>query len=202
MAIVDPLSLVYMVVSGRHKGKTCVIRVFDIRSVFLGVVFMDGDLNKIVRMKKCKLAEIETPGWPKKISGQTYGISEYFEKHEDDGTCMLRTSYFAQPGALKKGDVLASDEIVDQELRQGHNNSTLIHLSRTGWVEPASRLPIALQGNEKFKFPADLKKGDRLVTSCLIVKNPISAKLNWITVFLRKESCDIEVPSCIPLALS
>jgi len=75
-------------------------------------------------------------------------------------------------------------------------------LDRTGWVELAPRLPIALKGNKNHRLSVELRVNDRLATGCLIVKNSAPSIVNWIDIFLDRESCRIEVPSCIPLALA
>jgi len=202
MAIVSPSSIIYLVIRGEKKGRICVVRETENNNnVYIGVIFVDCGDDRIMVMRKGDLAQLETPGWPEKIHERPYGLKEYFEIHKGDGTNMLRTATIVQPRALKTGDVIATGEKVVEEQRMGHNSSSLVRLEKTGWVELAPRLPIALQGNKKFRLPYDLVWNDNLATGCLVVSPPTSFKVNWINIFLDRKNCLIEVPSCIPLAL-
>lgn len=203
MAIISPFSIVYSVISGENKGRVCVIRnLKGYINEYVGVIFIDNNDDQLVPIKKAELAQLEIPGWPQTIHGCSYGLKEHFKTHSGDGTNMLRTSNIAQPMALRTKDILSTGEIVVEDPRGGYNSSSLIHLDKTGWVELAPRLPIALAGNKRFRLPGGLTKNDRLSTGCLIVKAPISFEVNWTDIFLDRDDCCISVPSCIPLALA
>ncbi|NTW14645.1 MAG: hypothetical protein HGA31_06520 [Candidatus Moranbacteria bacterium] len=206
MSIVREESIVYTIVSGTHGGKECVIRADPPRghAELIGVVFTgEGeDPNRIVDVRIGTLAALEAPGWaddfpydaPCKF--EKYNLKELYHK-----TKRLRDTYVTQPSVVKEGDILASGEIVVEAPRRGWNSSVLIRLDRTGWVEVSPRLPIALKGSGKFRFPINLRMGDRLATDCLVVKQPTSSEVNWTDVCLDREDCRIEVASCLPLAL-
>ena len=201
MAIITSESRVFRIISGEHRGRTCVIRT-DRAGDHVGVVLSDSKSNETTLIRIGRLAELEIPGWPDKIYNRPYGLREYFDGHRGDGSNMLRTAALSQPRAMMKGDFLEGGyEIVGHSPRRGFNSSVLIHLSKTGWVEVASRLPVALVTNKQFKFPDELVVGDVLATGCRVVKNPHTPDVNWTAIFLDREDCEIEVPSCIPLAL-
>ena len=202
MAIVTPDSIVYTVVSGTHKGQVCVIRGKGCGKRSVGVVFTEHDGNRVVTVEKEKLAQLEVPGWPDRVLENTYGLEEYRDRHSGDGTCMLRTKSLAQPRALIVGDMLATGEPVVEGPRRGFNSSVLVRLEKTGWVELAGRLPIALSGNKEFRLPCQILRRDRLATGCLIVKTPVCMQVGWTTIALERVDCVIDVPSCIPLALA
>ena len=202
MAIISPLSVVHLVISGKHKGKSCVIRSESDNKKLIGVIFDGSDGNKVVAIQKGRLVQLEIPGWPEKIHEESYSLQEYRRRQRGNGTNMLRTTNLAQPWTLKPNDVLATGDIVVEIPRRGFNSSILIRLDQIGWIELAPRLPIALWSNKKFRLPMDLRKNDKLATGCLIVKKSASEEVNWTTIFLDRKSCSIEVPSCVPLALS
>lgn len=197
MSIFDERSKRYLIISGEHKGCVCVV--FEAFNGYVDVFFIDN--NKAVTVKYDQLVEIETPGWERNVMCCPYGIGEHFQIYKNNGTNMLRTKNLCQPYALKKDDILVTGESVVENPRHGYNSSALIRLNIIGWVEIAPRLPIALIGNNNFKLPAELAKNDRLATGCLIVRDPISQKINWTDIFLDYKECRISVPSCIPLAL-
>jgi hypothetical protein len=202
MAIINPLSVVYLVISGEHKGRSCVIRSESNNKKLTGVIFNDSDGNRMAVIQKGRLAQLEIPGWPEKIHERSYDLREYRRGQQGNGTNMLRTTNLAQPWTLKPNDVLATGDTVVEIPRRGFNSSTLIRLDQIGWIELAPRLPIALWGNKKFRLPMDLRKNDKLATGCLIAEKSASEEVNWTTIFLDRKSCSIEVPSCVPLALS
>lgn len=202
MSIINSFSKIYLVIIGEHTGRTCVIHEFkENLDGFSQIIFADNDKDEFMFIETGSLAQLKTPGWPAKIYHPPYGIKEHFEKHSGAGTNMLRTESIAQPRALKKNDTLATREIVIETPRRGFNSSCLIHLSRVGWVELPPRLPIALLGNKNYRFPIELRKNEKLVTGCSIVKTPNASRLNWVNISLDRENCCIEVPSCIPLVL-
>ena len=114
---------------------------------------------------------------------------------------MLRTKTFSQPRAIKLRDVLSTGEVVTAAPRLGFNGSILIQLDESGWVELTPWLPIALQGNRCFKLPIELAKSDMLTTGDIVAKNSFSAIINWTSIFLERGDHQINVPSCIPLAI-
>jgi len=202
MSIIRKDSIIYRVVSGTHKGKDCVIRAQspEDRPDFIGIIFTSKgeNLREIVYVRIGALAALETPGWEDAFP---YVKPCCLENHGriGDWSNGLRDAFVSQPSVVRKGDVLASGETIVEAPRRGHNSSVLIHLNETGWVEVASRLPLALKGNRKFRFPISLRMGDRLVTVCLVVKQPTSSEVNWTDVCLNGHC--IEIPSCLPLAL-
>lgn len=201
MPIIQPASEIYMIISGKHRGRRCVIRNLSPRTNLTGVLILDED--KTVFVKPGELAKLETPGWKNEFHAKrSYGLEEYLSKHQGSGRNYLRTRNVSQPSVLKADDKLANGENVLDGPRLGYNSSILIHLDRTGWVELASRLPIALYGNSKWKLPIQLKKNDKLITTCHVVQKPTSEMVGWVTVYLDTIECDINTPSCVPLALS
>jgi len=189
------------VISGEYKGRKCTIW-DDGDSTLIEVIFLD-DPNKPVMVLKGTLSQLDIPGWKGKVyeENEFYSLIKYQATHQGDGTNLLRMPNFAQPRALKVGDMLASGEFVTETGRKGYNDIPLIHLDLSGWVELVPRLPVAIGCNGKFKLPADLRKSDKLATGCLVVKDSISHETSWTDVYLNREDCIIDVPSCIPLAL-
>lgn len=205
MAIIEPQSIVYQIVSGKHKGKTCVIRRAGSGNQVSVRVALIGDSNgrdRIVSVRRGELAQLETPGWPREIHGSLCGLQKDLSDQRGNGANTLRTPVLVQSQALEMSDVLATEEIVVDRPRRGYNSSVLIRLDQIGWVELAPRLPVALKGNLKFKFPVELKEHDRLATGRLVVRRPVSTKVDWTGIFLDRQNCRIDVPSCIPLALA
>ena len=200
MSVVRPYSIWYQVISGEYKGKKCVI-LHDEDSKLAEVIFEDNP-NQPVVVLKGTLSQLDTPG----LKGRIYEdpdfdtLSSYQTAH-GNGTNLLRMPNFAQPRALKVGDMLVSGEFVAETGRRGYNSIPLIRLDLSGWVEIAGRFPVAIGCNEKFKLPAELRRGDKLATGCLVVKDSVSHEINWTDVYLDRDSCVIDVPSCIPLAL-
>jgi hypothetical protein len=202
MAVIEPVNLVYRVLFGKNKGRICVIRGGDDAKGNVTVVFIDkeDERNTLVSVKKETLSQMDIPGWPRDYGTMSYGFAGYV-RNKNNGTNMLRTMTIAQPQTLKPGDNLATGEIVTGELRAGYNDTPLINLSMSGWVELAPRFAVALKGSISFRLPPELVEGDRLATGCLIFKNPTFPGINWTTLYLDSEDCAINVPSCIPLAL-
>jgi|WetSurMetagenome_2_1015567.scaffolds.fasta_scaffold96038_4 hypothetical protein len=200
MSIVSEESRIYKIISGPFKGKNCVIFNPNIRDGMILIV-LDDEGQKVELVNAGQLAQLELPGWESESSLITYGLDDWFARGKGSGSNLLRTLDISQPQVLKMGDVLATEEIVNLPHRRGFNSSCLVHLNLTGWVELAGRLPLALKGNMKYRLPAELKDGDRLVTGCAVVSKPVS-DVNWTYVCLDNVSCQIEVPNCIPLALA
>lgn len=201
MSIINRGSTMYAVISGEHKGKKCVVRSLGDGGL-VGVIDVDGpDGNKILFVKRGELAQLELPGWADTFADVHPCKLEAYLERDRIGDA-IRDTFISQPVLLAMGDNLATGEIVVEAPRRGFNSTILIHLDKTGWVELAYRLPIALKGNDNFKLPVELTENDRLATNCLIVKSPYSTKTNWTNIYLNRESCCIDVPSCIPLALA
>jgi hypothetical protein len=201
MAIVEGTSVIYKIIFGEHKGRTCVPRMLNAAKGVVGVVFEDVKTDQIIFVNPEVLSPLETPGWPAERNyREPYGLAEHAREF-GNGTNLLRTDDIAQPRALKPGDILASREMVTQPLRSGYNSSCLVCLENTGWVEVAPRLPLALQGNKNFKFPAQLERGDKLATGCKVMGPSISQN-GWVSVYLDREDCEIKTPFCVPLALA
>lgn len=71
-----------------------------------------------------------------------------WRKKVGSGECRLRTRKFSQPGALKVGDVLATDCVILSPPREGGNGAVLIHLTgghHGHWISVPARIPIALR---------------------------------------------------------
>jgi len=206
MSIVRDCRKIYSIVSGVHKGRSCVIVGAGKRGPnSLSVIFAESRGDERVSVDKGQLAVLEVPGWEFHPENRAfpYDLEGWF-RQQGDGSCMLRDSRLrvVQPNALRKNDILATGSVVTCEGREGGNGSVLVCLDNYGWVDLAARLPLALSGNERFKLPIELAKGDKLITGCEIGKGSHSAVLNWVNVYLKKESDCIDVPSCIPLALA
>ena len=78
---------------------------------------------------------------------KTVDLEEYL-REVGSGSCNLRTKTAAQPGALCKGDRLATGEKLISEPREGGNGQVLLHLqggTYGAWIPVAARIPIALQ---------------------------------------------------------
>lgn len=205
MPVVRPESIVYLIVRGAHKGRKCVVVPRNRTSLSVHVIFIGDNAKDSAFINPGDLVQLETPGWPRGIIGRTYGLREYLERQHGNGTNMLHTELFAQPRALKPDDVLATNEAITEPIRWGHNSSILVRLEKTGWVELAPRLPIALKGNERFKLPMDLLEGEKLITGCCIAMESLSLgvrRVGWVNVYLDQKDCIIETPSCVPLALA
>jgi hypothetical protein len=199
MLMVRSISIRHLVLSGLHKDRIC-RPVEKAGNGSVKVVFVDCDQDEFGIVEENQLEMMEIPGWPETRTDLTYGFMEH-KRQWGSGTNMLRITNIAQPRALKYGDRLATGSTVTGRPRMGYNGSALICLDGIGWVELASRLPIALAGKKKFKLPGDLMKGNKLATGCLVSRKSVSTGANWTDIFLERD-CRIDVPSCIPLALA
>lgn len=203
MSIIEKLSVRYIVLKGEYKGRLCSPRKQDNDppgKIF--VIFLDCIHDEFAILKIGYLSSTATPGWAEESHRSPYNLEEYSANHRGLGSNLLRTPLYVQPGAMRPGDELATGEIVLDYPRGGFNSSSIIPLDRSGWVEMASRPPIALMGNENFKLPCDLKKGDKFVTTCKVAKDSSSERVNWTRIWLDHSEDGFEVPSCIPLALA
>ena len=202
MAIVRDTSVNYKVLFGKYAGKVCLILEKDPGpNKPILVTFIDSVKEERTSIPRGYLSRLALPGWSDDRSDSSYGLAQHFLKKNGSGSNLLfQENCFAQPRALKVGQVLASGEYITRLSRMGRNSSALICLSGSGWVEMAPRLPIALKGNCHFSFPIQLMKGERLVTNCLVMKNSECQQTNWVNIFLENDAC-IDTPSCLPLAL-
>jgi hypothetical protein len=85
-------------------------------------------------------------GAPLYNCGPTYDLSGWVEKR-GSGCNRLRTTRFAQPGALQIHDRLVTGEEVISEPREGGNGTVYIHLSgrKNGtWLGVPACIPLAL----------------------------------------------------------
>lgn len=199
MAVVRKLSVLYVVTTGRYKGKVCNIHKDNFRSRKLALIAIEPD--SLVVVKKKNLAQLNKPGWFDDFPYITTCTLQEDRKNNSIH-CAIRDAHVVQPRAMQMGDVLASGEVVTKKIRRGYNSSVLIHLSKTGWVELAPRLPIALQGNSNFKLASEVRQDDRLATGCCVIEGPASTEANWSNVYLNRVGCCIDTPACIPLALA
>lgn len=202
MSIITNESKTYKIISGEFLGEICVIRRdADKKGNFGVILFSDKTGNKLVSVNRFQLIEHDVPGWPGKFyNNSPCGLVEFLKR--DSMYCTLRDSLVSQPSAIKKGEILASGEVVTEEPRLGYNSGVLIKLSYSEWIELAPRLPIALAGNPKFRYPYDLEVSEKLATQCEIVKKADMTKVDWVNIYLNKKSCCIRVPVCTPLALA
>lgn len=200
MAIIKPYSVIYLIVSGVHKGRTCVLR--ERNGGCFNVYFAETKTEETALIRPGELAELEVPGWPEMHCYRPYSLLEHFESQKGTGSNMLRTRGMAQPRALLPNDRLATGQYVVDTPRMGFNSSSLVRLDTTGWIELAPRLPIALEGNERYKVPIELTTEDTLATGCRVVEIPYAIKASWVMVTLDQKDCKIEVPACVPLALT
>jgi len=172
------------------------------------VVLTDPDCHDAATIMAEDLSKISPPGWAltekeyERRCSNCYGLTVWFLEEAGSGSNLLRTDDLAQPRALRIGDQLAYGEIVEK-IRVGYNDSVIILLNRSGWVELAPRLPIALFGNKDFCLPPYLNKSDVLATGCRIAKSStgFETKRGWAEIYLDRNCC-ISVPSCIPLAIA
>lgn len=84
-------------------------------------------------------------------------FDEFIDERGSGGD-RLRTLRFAQPGALKEGDVLANGDRLISPPREGGNGSILIHLTGGSfgrWMDVPACIPIALLTLED-KAPLEL----------------------------------------------
>lgn len=191
----------YIVVSGEHVGKICSICSEESNPKNALVIF-DREKNMRVSISKKLLSELAIPGWEYPIQEMPYNLAEYKQKKNPLlYNMLLERDFFCQPKAANINYQLASGETVIGLPRQGFNNSVIIKLNTSGWVELPARIPIALRNQTRFKLPPELKKGDRLVTGCLIEKDSEYPEINWSKIFLDGVDHGIYVPSCTPLAL-
>jgi hypothetical protein len=199
--------MIYCILGGKNKGRKCVILSEGAQVTNIAqVAFLDGTYNEVDFVEKGWLSALDLPGhsWIMlETCEKPYDLREYLQRQQGNGSNMLRTDYVAQPRALRKADVLATNESIVGDSRIGYNSSIIIHLSESGWVELAPRLPIALTGNIKFCLPIKLKKKQELITGCQVSKNSASLRPNWTTIFLADcGNNGFDIPSCIPLALA
>jgi hypothetical protein len=205
MSFVRKLSVLHRITGGKYKGRICNVRDYFYAGMSLTrvaqVVFADYDMNDFVTVRVEHLEETEKPGWEDSFEYlEPCKLLEYFKK--SNLSHVIRDVHVSQPRAIQAGDVLATGEVVLENPRRGYNSSVLINLDKSGWVELAPRLPIALKCNTNFSLPAQLKQNDMLATGCLLIKNAGQNEEKWTNIFLDQKYCRIEVPVCIPLALT
>ncbi|MDA3815670.1 MAG: hypothetical protein PF549_04895 [Patescibacteria group bacterium] len=199
MSIIESRSVRYQVLTGEQRGRTCcVIEAFN---GLIQVCFDDVVHREYVNIESGYLSALDLPGWESEPITRTYSLEEYLSAHKGSGGNRVREVSFVHSEVLRTGDKIATGEDVVENPRRGYNSSVLIHLDKSGWVELASRLPIALGGNDNWKFPAELVRGDDLVTDDFIKKDSVSERINWTRIFPEDTKDGIEVPSCVPLAL-
>lgn len=100
-----------------------------------------------------------------------YGFDEHLIEW-GSGTNLLRTDRFAQPTALKSGDILASGHEIAQPCR-GYNSSVVIpmviqhpyHPMAHEWMNTAPRLPVALYLPGESQFDIEDVVGGKLRTN-------------------------------------
>lgn len=201
MNLIQPDNEIYLVISGKYKGKTCILYSDQNLDPFVTVIFCDNLAeNKTDTIEKGLLCKLQIPGWGEYPQQITYTLAEYLSDHKDSGRNAMRMSDVAHPIVLKQADMLATGEIVSEYPRRGYNGSVLVCLENAGWIELASRFPIALLDNKKFKLPIDLKAGDKLITECTVDDNSCCTIVNWTNIFI--DGNRFKIPSCVPLALA
>ena len=204
MSTVKAFSVKHLITSGEHKDRVCLVREQENDPPGLVTVVFDSQISdRFALVSENALSQIEIPGWRfHSTKTNAYSLKDYLDFHRGCGSNLLREDLFAQPRVLHFGDKLASGELVTKDPRIGYNSSVLIHLKNEGWVELASRLPIALKGNDNFEYPADLKADVTLMTGCVVAKNSEKLPGGWVNVYLDRKDCNLNIPSCVPLALS
>lgn len=206
MSIIRQQSKVFLVVSGEYRDMRCVVRSVGPGDK-VGVIDIEGpDGNKIVFVNRGELAQIYTPGFPYDSLRENYhmpcSVVEYAERSNLEYAIRDEQLLVAQSRMLRGGDSLATRDFVTKSPRRGFNDTVLVCLEQIGWIELASRLPIALLGNTNFKLPIELIENDCLATGCLVVKKSQSTVINFTNIYLDRLDCCIDVPSCVPLALA
>lgn len=215
MAPVRGSSIIYGIIGGEHKRRTCVIMNFtkdrDGNEVplvsddgFTNIIFIDTRGNDMMRVLFRYISALDTPGWSDTTSRTPYDFQEHLRRQGTGDNC-LRTEKAAQPRALNKGDVLANGDRILAVPRRGYNSSCLIKTEKFGWVEIAPRIPIALFGSKdkEFKLAPDFVNGDTLATGCKVLANPVKRTNDWTDIVLTGgvNGHEIDVPNCIPIAL-
>jgi hypothetical protein len=208
-------SILYLINIGKDKGKTCRILQYLFKNMKAEeavalIAFVDPGSDETETIMAKDLIPIDPPGWPltekeyQRRCASVYGLEEWLAKERRTGSNLIRTGRFTQPQALRIGDVLATGETVEK-IRRGYDDSVILKLDRSGWVEVPPRLPVALLRNEKSLLPIRLAEKDELVTGCVIFQNSTTIESkSLINVYLDCRdcsNCSVEVAACIPLAL-
>ncbi len=128
----DPYGL-YVLDYGKSIGKEWVIK--TTAEIIRQQIIVDGDKITVRNLLGSEL-----------YSHPTMNFEEYIQ-NRGSGQNRLRTARFSQPGALQKGDILATGDRLLSPPREGGNGSVLLHL--TGgfyghWIGVPARIPIAL----------------------------------------------------------
>lgn len=183
----------YEVISGEFEGRKCTI--FDpLSSGGITVLLEGGNPKRKILIEKENLSLLDVPGW-----------DAYYQNLEGEGKnpWFFRSELFSQPRKLKKGDMLADGKCVIREPRMGYNGSALICLDDPGWIELAPRFPVALAGNQNYKYPAGLVAANVLATKSYVIKSfQEDGEKDWVSVYLDWKDCCFEIPHCVPLALA
>lgn len=137
---------------------------------------------------------------PFQVSETPYGLEKHCTSHGYIGN-LLRTDLGAQVNALKPGDILATNEKVLSNPREGGNGTVWIHINGR-FVGIPSRIPVAFQN--PFALPSDLKVGDTLLTGEEILAEPYEGENGDICIKIDDNPTrgSIPVPKIIPIALS
>ena len=213
MRFVNKRSIYYRIIGGRHRGMFCAVLDWKVlpnglmsrMKVARGktrIAFLNPKIGggQIIFEKVKYLLQRELPGWDDRVPDNGVDFETFLEEH-GNGSNRLRTKFVAQPHTLRQGDFLATGTRIIAGQRLGVNSSILLKLSKFGWVELASRLPIALSGskNKTYKMPIDLRKGDILATTCKTDRPSDKLSDEWTKIHIDNTS--ILVPSCVPIAL-
>ncbi len=219
MTFYNPKNIWYIDVSGgndgEHKNREFELLRLNQGGKTLRVIspaLNPGEQELHTQVLRGHLFPLEKPGSVLVLSNhkKPYGLEQHFGKSGKWNWQMLRTEYFAQPRAIQAEDILVSGEGVSEDPRKGHNRTILIHLFRLGWVEVPIVIPVALFGNEHFKFPIDLVEGDALVTGHHVYHGSNSFDtygIGWTEIYIddlkgsppRRKV--FRLPSCVPIAL-
>lgn len=98
-------------------------------------------------------------GSPLYCREKTYTLKDWVQKR-GGGENLLRSDNYAQPSALKEGDVLITGERILSSPREGGNGAVFVHLSSYNekgvWLSFPSRTALALVGCHNAPIPDGL----------------------------------------------
>ena len=201
MSVVCQESLIWRLGAGPRNGNCGSLRAAP-ENGFASLFPKDG--RRIV-VEAGNLVCLEVPGLPD--SG--YPRLRRHPSEGDDGSgrlyhpLSLSGIHWAQARALEADSVLASGELISGPFRVGYKGSVIFRLAGIGFVEiiDPEEWPIALRGQEKWRFAAELRAGDELATGRRVNDIRLSSYIGvgWVAVSLG--GCFYPFPGCVPLAL-
>lgn len=105
------------------------------------------------------------------FSNEPYDLGGHIKYH-GSGYNLYRGEDFAQPRALKVGDVLSNGWTIVDDSRESYNGGVEVRFDRWVTRRIAARLPLQLQSERPGVLPMDLQVGQIFQTGDVILDEP------------------------------